>query len=660
MNATHPSIFLGAEPGPSRRSLEQLRDTIASAYGARLWETVRQGAEDSVGTDPLLPGTALPGRPAEQIQHANADNTICQAVVRRLLRDSLVYLVTGEERFRQDALTQMEALFDPKRWPQWLDFAHEMYRADLRTGQLGAGVALTYDWLYEHLGTAERTMIVEGLDRCAIRPYLATAPTDPHWLTQPSNWMTLVVGGLGIVGMVLGSEHDRSDLLVEMAQPRMEQYLTVLGPQGEFNESVGYSGSLQYPVRYFAARHSVTHGQEDRLADHPFPQFCRWLMHVTVPPGHTIPFGDSHAQGPLLIGYFGPIASAARDGLLQWFMESCGLVHDPAAELTQVDVIDLLWHDPTLAATPPGGDASNTADLPLGTAFPGWGGLVASRSCWTDPYAVVVHGKAGREPIHEHQDNGQLIIHAGGAPLIIDLGSPSSHPPHFGEHRARYYNASVRGHNLLQVGGREMRFEKPIEGVFLHTAFKEHGAAWSIDLTGAYRDVVRVHRHVIHLLPDLVAVLDECEMARAEDVTLRWHTADRAAIDAAGCFRVQAAGPRGPVRLLGQICALSGCTATFRRDEHRYHAPYDRTRLDEPLEQRRESFVSAEAQAGRLRFLTLFLVVRPGGTLPAWPPARDGDTWRMPHAGADATVAVSATDLTASAAVGSMRVPLAT
>ena len=196
MSATHPSISLGAEPEPSRRSLEQLQDTIASAYGARLWETVRQEAKDSVRTDPLLPGTALPGRPVDQIQHANADNTICQAVVRRLLRDSLVYLVTGEERFRQDALTQIEALFDPRRWPQWLDFAHGMFQADLRTGQLGAGVALTYDWLYAHLSAAERTMIVEGLDRCAIRPYLATVPTDPHWLTRPSNWMTLVVGGL--------------------------------------------------------------------------------------------------------------------------------------------------------------------------------------------------------------------------------------------------------------------------------------------------------------------------------------------------------------------------------------------------------------------------------------------------------------------------------
>ncbi len=659
MTPRHPSIFLGAEPGPSRRSLEQLGDTIASPYGARLWETVRQGAEESVGTDPLLPGTALPGRPAEQIGHANADNTICQAVVRRLLRDSLVHLVTGEERFRQDALIQMEALFDPKRWPQWLDFAHEMFEADLRTGQLGAGVALTYDWLYAHLSATERTMIVEGLDRCAIRPYLATAPTDPHWLTRPSNWMTVVVGGLGIVGMVLGSEHDQSDLLVEMAQPRMERYLTVLGPQGEFNESVGYSGSVQYPVRYFAARHSVTDGQEDRLADHPLPQFCRWLMHVTVPPGHTIPFGDSHSQGPLLIGYFAPVAAAARDGLLQWFMETYGLLHDPAADLTQVDVVDLLWYDPTLAATPPGGDASDGSDLPLGAAFPGWGGLAASRSSWTDPDAVVVHGKAGREPIHEHQDDGQLIIHAGGAPLIVDLGSPSSYPADFfGEHRARYYNASVRGHNLLQVGGREMRFEKPIEGVFLHSTFDEHGAAWSMDLTGAYHDVVRVRRHVIHLLPDLVAVLDECETGRAEDVTLRWHTADRAAIDGDGCFRVQAAGPRGPVRLLAQISALSGSTATFRRDEHRYQAPYDRTRLDEPLEQRRESFVSAEAHASRLQLLTLFLVVRRGGTPPAWPPARDGDTWRMPDAGA--TVTVSATDLTASAAGGSVRVPLAT
>ena len=660
MTTTHPSIFLGTEPGPSRRSLDQVRDAIASDYGARLWQTVRQGAEQSAGTPPLLPGTALPGRPAEQIKHANADHSICQAVVRRLLRAALVYLLSGEERFRQDALAQIEALLDAERWPQWLDFAHGMFEADLRTGQLGAAVALTYDWLYPHLSPAERSMIVEGLDRCAIRPYLATAKTGPHWLTRPSNWMTVVVGGLGIVGMVLGADHDQADRLVEMAQPRMEDYLTVIGPQGEFNESVGYSGSMLYPVRYFAARHSVTAGAEDRLADHPFPQACRWLMHATVPPGHAVPFGDSHPRGTLLIGYFAPIASATRDGVLQWFMETCGLIHDPATDPTHVDALDLIWYDPTLAATPPDAAPDQTTALPLGAVFPGEGGLVSSRSSWTDPDAVVVHGKAGREFIHEHLDDGQLIIDAGQASLIIDLGSPSSYPANFfGECRARYYNASVAGHNLLQIGGREMTIDKPRPGTFLHTAFEQHGAAWSIDLTGAYRDVQSVRRSVIHLLPDLVAVLDECESARAEPVVLRWHTADRAEIDAAGSFRVEAHGPSGPVRLLGQICPLAGDTAAFRRDQHAYHAPYDRTRLDEPLKQRRESFVTAEAQASRLRLLTLFVIVRPGSTVPSWPPERDGDTWRVPNACGDATVSVSATALTASTAGATVGVPLA-
>lgn len=659
MAPPHPAIFLGAEPAPGRRSLDQLRAAIASDFGGRLWRRILQGAQDAAGTDPLLPGTALPGRPAEQIGHANADNSICQAVVRRLLRAALVFLLTGQERFRQDALAQMEALFDPKRWPQWLDFAHEMFRADLRTGQLGAAVALTYDWLYPQLSAAERAAIVEGLDRCAIRPYLATARTGPHWLTRPSNWMTVVVGGLGIAGMVLGADHDRSDLLVEMAQPRMQRYLSVIGPHGEFNESVGYASSLHYPVRYFAARCAVTGGQEDRLAGRPFPHACRWLMHATVPPGHTVPFGDSHRQAPLSIGYFAPVAAAARDRMLQWFLETYGIVRDPA-DLSHVDALDLLWYDPTLAAAPPDGAADGQDRLPLGAAFPGWGGLVASRSSWTDADAVVVHGKAGREPIHEHLDDGQLIVHAGGAPLIVDPGSPSSYPADFfGEHRARYYNAGVAGHNLLQIGGREMRIEKPRAGAFLHAAFGEHGAAWSIDLTGAYRGVLRVTRSVIHLLPDLVAVIDACDLASAEPVILRWHTADRAAIDAAGSFRVEAAGPRGPVRLFGQICPLSGAPAAFRRGEHRYRPPYDRTRLDEPLEQRRESFVAAETRASRCRLLTLFAVAGPGAAPPDWPPERAGDTWQVPVAGGIAAVSVDAEALTASAAGRTVRLPLA-
>ena len=123
-----------------------------SPYGARLWETVRQGAEESVGTDPLLPGTALP-RPARRADPARQRGQTRSA--RRWCGGCCATPWCTWSRARsatgKDALTQIEALFDPKRWPQWLDFAHEMFQADLRTGQLGAAVALTYDWLYEHL-----------------------------------------------------------------------------------------------------------------------------------------------------------------------------------------------------------------------------------------------------------------------------------------------------------------------------------------------------------------------------------------------------------------------------------------------------------------------------------------------------------------------------
>jgi hypothetical protein len=674
---THPTLFLGEAPGPGRRSIAGLRAAIDGAppggFVERLWATVRSGAEASVGTAPLLPGTDIPGRDAEQIKHANPDNYICMAVAQRLLRDALVFLITGEERFRQDALTQLATIFDARRWPHWRDFAHARYAADLRTGQLGAAVALTYDWLYAGLSAADRSMIVAGLDRCAIRPFLAdvAGEPEPHWLERHSNWQTVVVGGLGVVGMVLDEAHDQSERLVAIAQPRMTHYLDAIGARGEFNESVGYATAMQYAVNYWLARLCATDGNDDRLAQHPFPASCRWLMYGTVPPGSLIGFGDSHPRAPLRIGYFAAVAAATRDGVLQWFLETQGssvLDVDPDAP-THLDAVDLAWYDPSLAATPPTGP-ENDAALPLGDAFPGWGGIVSSRSSWVTADAVVVSGKAGREPGHEHHDDGQLIIDAGDKSLIVDLGSPSSYPEDFfGENRTRYYNASVAGHNLLQFGERQMRDVKPRQGKFLFTEFSRCGSAWSMDLGDAY-DLARdgtpdgtplVRRSVVHLFPGVVVVLDECQIPRHEDIVLRWHTADRCEIDGHGVFevgarRAEAAG------LQAQICPLTDGAWQFSRGEHQYQPPFDRSRLDEPLHQRRESFVAAECSAASARILTLF-VVRSVGQLRTWPAERrNSDTsrsaWSLAVAAGTVDVSVTSKQLTVAAGGDTLQVPL--
>ena len=89
--------------------------------------------------------------------------------------------------------------------------AYMGYPADLRTGMLGRDVAVAFDWLHPLLGEADRSAVVEGLDRCAIGPFFRSAEMDAWWIHSGHNWTTCVAGGLGVAGMaLLGDAHPDS------------------------------------------------------------------------------------------------------------------------------------------------------------------------------------------------------------------------------------------------------------------------------------------------------------------------------------------------------------------------------------------------------------------------------------------------------------------
>ena len=48
----------------------------------------------------------------------------------------------------------------------------------------------------------------------------------------------------------------------------------------------------------------------------------------------------------------------------------------------------------------------------------------------------------------------------------------------------------------------------------------------TLDCVGAYDGVARARRHVLHLRPDILAVLDVFELAQAEEAWLAWHLPD--------------------------------------------------------------------------------------------------------------------------------------
>ena len=100
-------------------------------------------------------------------------------------------LLTGDDRYRDEALRQIECVFDDTIWPIWRDLSHSWVTADLRTGQFMRAIGPAYDWLYPSLSTKRRQWIVDGLDRKGIQPYLTSLEEKAFWaIAQDRNPIT--------------------------------------------------------------------------------------------------------------------------------------------------------------------------------------------------------------------------------------------------------------------------------------------------------------------------------------------------------------------------------------------------------------------------------------------------------------------------------------
>lgn len=631
IRSEHPRLFVTATPHDGLRSVADLRASIGSGHARRLWGRVERAAQATLGAPAITPQTPLDGRTRSAVATGNPDYVVTRAAGHRVLVHALAHLLTGEAGYRSAALRQVEALLDPAAWPQWLDQAHERFGhpADLRTGMLARDVGLAYDWLYPALSGSERRTLADGLVTRALDPYLTSLEQDPWWVHDLNNWITVIASGVTVAALALGDGHPLTRRVVEASQPLMDAYLQRYGPDGEFNENPAYGNSTDRPVLFYEALRYASGGGTNRLAAWPFPQTCRWTMYLTLPPGRLAAFGDGHPEAKPVVTHVAAVAGAARDGVLQWYY----LQH---AASDEADPLELLWYDPTVEPLDPQGRE------PLGRAFPAHGACLSSRTGWdAAETACVVYGKASREENHEHNDDGQVCIDGYGERLIVDLGAPAGGYPdrYFDEDRWLYYNASVRGHNVLAVGVRERRVPtrtrgeaygevwEAIRGRLLHATFDDaRGGWWQADLTPTYEGVRRVRRTVVHLLPGVVAVLDEAALDDPDEIALRWHTVGRCAPDAEGAFTVR--GERAG--LAGRIVALDGARPRFLRGEHAYATPYDRNRDGDPLGQRRESYVEARATASGCRWLSLFALVAPGASVQAWTEAPGGLRYPTP------------------------------
>ncbi|MCB1105708.1 MAG: heparinase II/III family protein [Cephaloticoccus sp.] len=597
-------LFVTSTPREGFRSLDHVRHAIGTGHARMLWDTLLTKVADEAGQPPWIPTTPLPERRRASIERGNRDFDLVARVCNRITDASLAALVSGDARWAEAALRQIDCLYDPEQWPEYEDLTHLDHGdcCSLRRGQLAVALGLAYDWLHDFLTPDQRRGIIQNFDERLTGPFKQALKTGGRFTKMRNNFVPVIYGGFHIAAMAFGEDYAESKWLCETCAPKVEDYLTYfLGPEGEFDESVQYAATTDVVVNYLIARQYHEHSGDPLAANPQIDGFFQWYMYFTLPPGRVVGFGDPAPDMPPVVTAYAAAAAARHNPVYQWFYQA---YFDKAPDTHRRRSLELLYFNPDIPAGAPDGV------MPLGRAYRHCARLVSSRSSW-DPCSTtsVAYGKASLEFNHFHADWGQLCIDGHGERLIPDLGSPSSYPQTYPVNRNHcYYNYQQQAHNVFVFGHNETggtsKLESHRRGNFIHTQFDDrHGATWSIDLSEVYDQAARVTRTVVHLLPRIVVVLDDAKLHGPDKISLRWHTLGLPSLEADDNFLIT--GKRA--RLAARIARLDGpAELTIRR--HHYSEPYHLDALGTPLEQRREPYIELSAQDRHCRTVSLFCV----------------------------------------------------
>jgi len=636
----NPTSIFSLDPDLRAARLDEIKRIIASPSGAPLWQEIREHAIKEKDLPPYLVDTVFPGRDEYAAEILGMDYTLCRGIGLRITRHAMMFLIEGDRSWIEAALRQTDVLFDDVEYPAWNHVARmkmdeeeskksvDLKKDDvhLRTGMLTNSVSLMFNWLRPDLDPDQLETLVRGLEKRAIRPFQGAVKEGKWWLEVNNNWLTCIVGGLGICGMALDGLHDDARSLIEYADPLMERHLEDYGSKGEFNEAVGYAGAIYLIVNYHAARLGWTDGKDNRLAQAPYPDMATWYIQMSLPPGKLHVFGDGKGS-PLKADWIPALASALQDPYLQGY----GQTHSSIL----ADPLQILYIDPDLPAK------DLTGHLPLGIAYHEHGACITSRTSWDwDKTASVVGSKARREDNHEHNDAGQVVIDGEGKTLIVDWGTPETSYPaeFFNSGRFKYFEGNAFGHNVLVFGGREMEscyelHPKYTKGPSLHGKRALHaqgkivsskfddswGGLWSIDTAPAWSGVKQNLRTVLHVHPGFVIVLDEVQLEKSESISLRWNTAKKATLVDETGFAVQ----HDTVGLAARAINLTGGVTTHQLSQHRYYEPWNKDQFGGLLPERDCPYYELKTENDHCRLLSLFCVQRGSKTTP-W--TQEGDT----------------------------------
>ena len=502
----HPRYLL------TKHRLEMLKGKINTTH-KKMWEVVKEKADSYRGKPPpsnynrqgpmRLAGRAIPPM-------------------------ALAYLLTGDSAYFDDAKRWILAICS---YPKWEN------NKSLAAGECLFGVSIGYDWLYDKLTEEERDYIRKKLMYQA--EVMKDGPPVHHdrWIANHNH---VEYNGLAAAGFVLYDEVPEAIEWIRHSDLVLGQAFKVSGPDGTSEEGHQYwAYSTESLLSYAeAARDLMGINYYD---DNEFlKNAANFIIYSTIPDfdaeSSVMCYGDARrnysSRSPIYILY--RLASEYKDGFAQWL----------ADEMVKRDVdreayrtwCNLIWCDESVRPI-------SISNLPTFKHFDniGW---VTARSGW-DKDGIMIGFRCG--PFHGHKiqayyekqvDKGWPVNEIGGGHCHPDINSFQIYA--YGRWLATYPGYErpkwTKNHSTILVDGvgqlgegrtwfdRRSAIKAKAKSTIIKADSRKDYDYIIGDAGNIYPQstgLEKFYRHLVHIKPDLILVVDELKAESASQFEWR-------------------------------------------------------------------------------------------------------------------------------------------
>ena len=345
--------------------------------------------------------------PVQRIQIGRRLLDKSREALRRLFFLSYAYRTTADKKYLDRAEKEMLAIAGFSDWnpSHFLDVA-----------EMTMAVAIGYDWLYNDLSDASKSIIKEAILKKGLEPSMESKYNG--WLKAEHNWNQVCNAGMTYGAMAI--YEDQPVLAKEIINRAIGSIVLPMhdyGPDGVYPEGYGYWGyGTSFNVMFISAIEKLF-GKDFGLNQLPgFMKTAGFMENMTGPTGKPFNYSDAGGGGGLHPAMFW-LANKVNDPSLLWVERNYLKTRKPEAlVLDRLFPAIMLWS---------GGISIDNISAPTETMWLGNGKnpVAMMRTSWTDPNAIYVATKGGSVSInHAHMDIGSFVMEADGVRWAMDFG----------------------------------------------------------------------------------------------------------------------------------------------------------------------------------------------------------------------------------------------